>query len=433
MNHAPKPHFWIVMAVGLILVVSLACALTQGIMSVTPTSASSPMPDITPLPTETVISSATVAPTQSPTTPVAARVLRPVMPEEGLPWGKISAILSDHLGRIWVSGLRGVYRYENGVWSVLYDQAADFIIGQDAVGRVWVLVDGGQRIASFGGKEAYRYGPTQGWSALAQAGYLSQGFGDGLANDNFNRVWLATGRDDLRRFDPQTGGWRRYTASEIGFAPAEDADYQGHFLTDVLRAQDGTIWVSDCIGQGEILSGQGVRRFDGSRWQAVSETADQCVYDMEIDANGRVWISAFDEVIFYDPQKDSWIHYTLPVYGRRQVVTSIDLDPSGAPWIEVLRAGGASIYGSTVRYHLKEGEWVLDFDPQMWLPSSLAFGIDGQAWLCAGGVLYQMTDSGAQPVGELRALSCQVKVDGSGRVWVASYNGADAGLWYYQP
>lgn len=420
-------------AAGLLLLFSLACRLSPLASSATATA---PLPSVaSPIPTQTeAVSSPTVAPTAPPAaTPTAAPVLRPVMPEEGLPWGNISTILSDSLGRIWVSGAQGVYRQENGVWNALYDKAADAIIGQDAVGRVWVLIDEGRKVASFGGKEVYRYGSSQGWSPVEQLGYLSQGFGDGFANDNFNRVWVATGRDDLRRFDPQTGGWRRYTASEIGFTPAEDTSYQGHFLTDVLRARDGNIWVSDCIGQGEVLSGEGVRRYDGNRWKDTPELDGQCVYDMEIDASGRIWVGAFDELIRYDPQDDSWQHYALPAYARRQVITSIDLDASGTPWVEVLRSGGASVYGSTVRYHLKDEQWVLDFDPQMWLPSSLAFGPDAQAWLCAGGVLYQGAEGSFRQVGALKALSCQVKIDSTGRVWVAGFNGTDSGLWWYQP
>lgn len=332
-------------------------------------------------------------------------------------------------GHLWLTTDTGIFTHAGDGWNRLYDGPAEGILGADAAGRVWVLLEDGGAIAAYSGTAWTVYGPDQGWTAPASAEYLGPGFGDGLVTDLQGRVWLATGRDDLRRFDPQTQTWTAFCATDIGFEPLEEEGYQGHFLTDVALDNAGNVWVSDCIGQGELLLGQGVRRFDGERWNGFAETAGECVYDIEVIETGRVWVGGFDALIQYDPATGSWSRIPLPPWERRQLVTSIALDAVGNPWVEILRFGGASPFGAVARYHLENGAWTADYDTGGEWFSSLAFGPDGVAWLCTEGTVYRLAGGETEEAGPVATLYCQIEVDGAGRVWVAG----NADLWWLEP
>ena len=362
-----------------------------------------------------------------------------VTPGEGLPEGEITSLFVDSNGRLYLSGTQGFYMLYDKHWAILYDGLVDRILGEDDAGRIWTLLDEGERIASHDGITVTVYDQSQGWFKPSAINYLSHGFGDGLVTDLQGRIWLATGRNDVRRFDPDIGEWTSFSAEDIGFQPPEEPGYQGHFLTDVALSNAGNVWVSDCIGMGEALEGQGIRRFDGKKWRDLADTAGECVYDMEVDADGRIWAGGFDALLQYSPVSDSWTRFSLPPWERRQIVASIELDENGNPWIEIIRYGGASIEGATARYHLFSGQWVLDLDPQIWVESDLGFGKQGKVWLCTmgldGATIYRLADGQVEQFGLLDVYSytCQIEVDGTGRVWIASIMGGDEGLWWFEP
>jgi streptogramin lyase len=269
------------------------------------------------------------------------------------------------------------------------------------------------------------YSSEQGWTALPPHEYLSPGYGDGFVTDTRGRIWWATGQDDLRRFDPESQTWSAFRASDLGFEPPEDEDYQGHFLSDVEHM--GTqVWVGDCVGMGEVYSGQGVRWTDGEAWFDVPFTAGQCVLDIEADDAGRIWVGGFDTLIQHDPATESWSRFPLPAWERRQLVVEIDLDGEGNPWVETLRYGGASPFGAVGHYHLQDREWIMDFEG--WF-GSLAFGADGAAWACSEGSIIQLQNGLAEEVDRLPGTECQVVVDGSGRVWITNHSD----LWTLEP
>jgi len=113
-----------------------------------------------------------------------------------------------------------------------------------------------------------------------------------------------------------------------------------------------------------------------------------------------------------------------------QIVTGIDLDPAGDPWVSLLRCGGASCSDIAV-YFLKNEAWIplLDEDTLYELPPEIAFSADGTAWVCNQGSLYHRTPEKAELIGTLEASACTVAVDGAGTVWV----GNAAGLWKLEP
>ena len=294
------------------------------------------------------------------------------------------------------------------------------MLGADPDGQIWVILDGESAIAVYDVSGNWRvYGSEQGWITPDEIEYLSPGYGDGLISDSQNQVWLATGRDDLRRFDPISETWEVFNATDIGFEPPAEDGYQGHFLTDVELSKNHKVWVGDCVGTGEALTGQGIRWSDGESWFEAPFTSGECVQDIEIDAAGRMWVGGFDALLQYDPSNGAWSRIPLPPWERRQLVSDITLDQNGTPWVEILRYGGASPLGEVACYHLLENEWVLDYDG--WF-SSLALGADGVAWLCGEGEVYRLQSGQAEGVGAVPGNQCQIVVDGIGRVWITNYS-----------
>ena len=399
--------------------------------TVAPTSTPTPSPTPTPAPEPT----ATPSPLPPPPSPVPPPTFTPppagafhlVTTGEGMPEGEIRHLWVAPDVNLWVSTESGILTYADGAWTQLLARPANRVQGIDADGRIWAILEGETAIAAYDPSGTWSiYGPEQGWTVPPSYEYLSAGDGDGLVTDTQGRVWLATGRDDLRRFDPEAQTWSVFSATDIGFDPPEEEGYQGHFLTDVELSGNRKLWVGDCIGMGESMLGQGIRWSDGESWYETSDTDGECVQDIETDSIGRTWVGGFDALLQYDPATGAWSRIPLPEWERRQLIVSIDLDVHDNPWVEILRYGGASAFGAVARYHLQGEEWILDYDGDF---SSLAFDAEGTAWLCAEGRVYRLEGGQTEEIGAAAGLNCRIVVAGSGRVWAASRTA----LWWVEP
>jgi hypothetical protein len=421
----------------IIVVVTNTAAPEPAVVVVTATF--TPEPEVLPAETPASPPSPTpVPPSPVPdtvTSPTAESVAAPawdgqfglVTPDQGLPEVEVNDLWVAPDGALWAATASGVFRHAGGAWSQLMAEPASRIQGADAQGLVWVILAGETAIAAYDPAGTWsRYGPEQGWSPVPAAEYLSPGYGDGLVTDEQGMVWLATGRDDLRRFNPVLQMWSVYPATQFGFNPPAEEGYQGHFLTDVARAGDGALLVADCMGQGESYMGQGLHRVGGAGWSPEPPTAEDCVQDIEVDTAGRIYAGGFDALLTYDPAAASWSRIELPPWDRRQLVIDITLDGKGNPWVQFIRYGGASAWGSVARYHLQHGSWVQDHEG--WT-SDLAFSSDGAPWLCSEGSVYRLDSGAPELAGTVGGYDCRIAVDGGNRVWVAS----DTGLWKLDP
>lgn len=391
----------------------------------TRTPTTTPRPEATPTkPRPTLAPTPSPAPTNAPAT---ESPFRRVTWDEGLRAGEIYHLWVAPDGRLWVAADTGVFVHDEGGWTWLLTGQAERVFGADGEGRIWVLLQVESAVAAYAPSGDWHfYVSDQGWTHPPELGYLARGYGDGLVTDPQGRVWLATGRDDLRAFDPASQTWKSYKATDLGYEPPEEPGYQGHFLADVALSGSQKVWVGDCIARGEGLTGQGIRWLEGNTWFPASATDGECVLDIEIDRASRMWVGAFDALLQYDPAVESWKRIPLPPWERRQLVTAIDLDADDNPWVEVMRYGGASPFGVVARFHLQDGAWVQDYEG--WF-SSLAFGREGDAWLCSEGQIYHLENGQAVAAGRVPGTECQIVVDGAGGVWVTGHYG----LWWLEP
>lgn len=331
-------------------------------------------------------------------------------------------------GKLWIATDAGLYigfPEQGEGFTQFYEGILNQIIGlQEVPYTIWALGLDGNTIHAYDGETWTVYGADEGWEPLShpitsEAPAVSP---DGV-------VWLATGQDDLRRFDPRSGTWSSLCASGLGFSPA-DPDYQGHYLTDTVVDQDGNLWVSDCIGMGESYTGQGVRYLSNGEWNPITATAGLCIFDLNLDPDGRMWVGGSDMLLVYDPVSDTWNSIPLPPWDRRQYILEISFDPAGKIAVTALQCGGASC--DTVAFFYRQDDvWlpILDTESYYWPAPGLVLDSNFSVWTCWQGEVLHQVGTSLVRVGRLQVSSCQVRVDSNGIVWVAAGEGEDAGLW----
>ncbi|MCE1252003.1 MAG: hypothetical protein LWX83_00470 [Anaerolineae bacterium] len=354
-----------------------------------------------------------------------------LMRKDNAPAGKLRDMWLAADETLWVTSDSGVYILQNQTWQQVLDRPANHIWGMDQGGRVWVLLEDGAAIVSFESLRPVVYGPDQGWAPLAPMMPYLRGVGDGLVTDKKGNIWLATGQDDLRRFDTRQNLWTSLRSDQIGLSPAFQLDMDNNLITDVALDREGRLWVSSCVSSGELMRGQTVQVYDGNNWFSIPETQGQCVLDMEAAPGGDIWVGGFDALLHYDGISKAWNKIALPSFQRQQIVFSIDVDAAQRPWVEVGLGGGASLWGAAVRYHLEGTQWVEDLNPNAWLLSYISFGPQGQTWLCGEGNIYRYQAGKMTRVEKIDTYDCRVSASKQGQVYIAALEGPDAGIWQW--
>jgi hypothetical protein len=181
---------------------------------------------------------------------------------------------------------------------------------------------------------------------------------------------------------------------------------------------------------GEGFQGQGVRYNSGGAWTPLLAAEGQCVFDLERDPEGRMWVGGTDVILVYDPASGAWTELSPPAWDRTQYIVDILFDPAGSPWIGSLLCFGASCDGRADFIRLDD-QWLPVLEPHSYFdpPPSMAFGPDGAAWVCLQGSVYAQAGVEFRRYGSLRTYRCEIAMDGSGSIWMAAMNGEQAGLW----
>ncbi len=435
--------------IGMVLMMGLGCNLLvpgeQGVpaaVTVTAAKIESPQQE---RPTETAVpvQPTAAAPAESsPVEPTAAKAVEVTQPPaehgkiaalEGLPPMTLSGLWAAPDGMLWSGGDQGVYRADGKIWNVISGKPVSALLGSDEAGRVWVLFEGGAAIGYYQDGGWKFFNRQSGWEPLAAPEYLSPGPASSLLTGGDGRLWLATGGGELRRFDPQDGRWAVVTAEAMGL-PAPDPNYQGYFITSTAKLKDGSVLAGICAGEGESFKPVGVSRLRDGLWKIMASTEEDCVLDLETAGDGTVWAAGFNALLELCPDCETWKHIPLPAYERRQLIQSVEIDPRGDPWVEVMRYGGASAYGEAARYALKGGEWVSVYGPAPYGSTALAFGAES-SYLEAGGVLYRLEGGAPQEIASLGRGegNYRMVVDRNGLLWIARLGDSNGGLWTYLP
>ena len=145
--------------------------------------------------------------------------------------------------------------------------------------------------------------------------------------DSSNRLWCGTFGAGLFCFDGTQ--WSNYTTSNSSLP----SDYVGTVIVD----NNDVLWLNcrdpqypDKMGSEY---GLGLTRFDGTTWTTYnhnnSPLPSDCFWDVQVDANNRLWIATAGDVGLVCYDGTSWTTYDTDNSGiALNEVTKITLDPS---------------------------------------------------------------------------------------------------------
>ena len=157
--------------------------------------------------------------------------------EPGLPDDRIQSLFADQRGRVWVTGLRGLAMFDNGVFTPMVTPHLGnvYALTGDGRGGVWVssFEQGVLHVA--GGRVVQRLS----WQEVG-----GKGAGSGLASDSNGGVWIA-----------MTGGILTYVQHGRIRRRLTTQDGLGEVLVNVQSDADGGIWAATELGFTRAVDG----------------------------------------------------------------------------------------------------------------------------------------------------------------------------------
>lgn len=283
--------------------------------------------------------------------------------------GILTGLLSDAAGTLWIATGNGLASMtEEGVqtYSTSGSEVFDINVQQiepDPRGGVWA-VTGSAGITRFDGED---------WTPAEHA--LNSDFGgvplnnrsSALSVDSAGNVWAATRYAVYRRDDD---GWTSYTDTNSALLNRDygtiATDRQGNVfaMTGALLARHSdnawTVYSPDAGGMlfpvpasmcvapdNAIWIGSefyGVRRFDGTEWEAFESAADlleqNWVTALAADFNsGTVWAGTKKRLVRFDGESWVAVQPSFPDYPQDKVISSLAIDREGGLWIAWSRYG----------------------------------------------------------------------------------------------
>jgi hypothetical protein len=137
----------------------------------------------------------------------------------------------------------------------------------------------------------------------------------------------------------------------------------------------------------------------------------------------------------HDSASGDWTQLTPPeppiIDTRFGFVDAIALDPSDVPWPAMVLCG-ASCYGKTALYRVKDGDWmqmaeVKEFGGSL-SPQKFVSDETGGCWLLWAGSLYRVAEGGTEPVPGLGLVS-DILVDTTEGLWLVARDRGQDVLW----
>jgi ligand-binding sensor domain-containing protein len=170
---------------------------------------------------------------------------KPTPAGDGQDWMSLHAKAD---GTYYLGSWNGLLAYNGGSsWQTLQTPAPVMEIVSDTAGQVWW--------SSL--KQLYKFVDWSSWRAYSAANTgLTNYFSDSIAFDPSGKLWVGTSGGGACTFDGQA--WKGYNPYNNGFEPW---GLQTDFVTEILTADDGSIWAA---------LGSGAARFDGSTWSSYS-------------------------------------------------------------------------------------------------------------------------------------------------------------------
>jgi hypothetical protein len=380
-----------------------------------------------PSPTNTLEQTATQTPEILETPPITSGPFNLVAIVNQVITGTVDSLIATEDGSLWLTTDKGVVKVTDMGLSVYLSGMVGKIAGIDSSGRVWVVNEDMSQIAAWNGKAGTIYGSDSGWTPVSLMNYP---YVRGGRTDPLGRVWFATSQD-VRFLEGNL--WTVISPQEMSMEPTTQEDLMPDYNVFILK--DGNVWVAECDWGGPgPFGGQGIRWLDNGIWKGKSSpVASGCATTVAEDSAGHVWVGVENSLWCYDPASDTWEEFSPPespiAEMRFGFVNFIAVDPDDTVWTTLVLCGGASCFGSSVLYHLRDETWnqigeVSEFDYGYWGP---LFDAAGTPWIFWTGGIYRIQGNTPELVSPLAGRLGAI--DGNGKLWlVAPYEGQDA-LW----
>ena len=246
--------------------------------------------------------------------------------DDGLASGKISSIVQDRNGYLWVTTHNGVSRYDGAEWKTFtvedglaHHEVLSIFLDRD--GNLWFGTNGGG-VSRYDGVE---------WKTFTTADGLADNNVKGIYQDRDGNLWFGTRGlsgpgSGVCRFDGQE--WITFT-TEDGLADNR--------VGGIYQDRDGNLWFT--------TFGGGVSRYDGQNWMtftAEDGLVENRVLSITQDLEGNLWFGTWGGgVSRYDGQV--WTTFTTDDGLPSNSVFPIFQDREGYLWFGT-DGGGVSRY-----------------------------------------------------------------------------------------
>ncbi|GHV31626.1 hybrid sensor histidine kinase/response regulator [Bacteroidia bacterium] len=144
-----------------------------------------------------------------------------------------------------------------------------------------------------------------------------------LFEDKDRNIWFGTYVNGMFRYN-------RKTAQFDSFSPNDH-------VTTFAQDKNGTLWIG--------MNGDGIRRLDADKktvkqymyksnqdWK--NQLSSNWVYDMLMDANGKIWIGTSNGISLFDPEKEIFTNFSLSeTLQNTNLVYTLNSDHAGNIWV----------------------------------------------------------------------------------------------------
>ncbi|HEU4629014.1 MAG TPA: two-component regulator propeller domain-containing protein [Gemmatimonadaceae bacterium] len=317
---------------------------------------------------------------------------------DGLKSDRITALMLDHDGVLWVGSRTGVSRIVGGRIEPLpppvgMDEPSVTALARDRDGTLWIGT-----VAS--GLLRYRDGR---YTRLTTRDGLADDRISSLHADSAGALWVGAYGAGLTRLQD---GVATRVAADGAAAPQR--------VNDMLRGRDGTLWLAADNGLFRLAGASAVpvRQRDG-RGIPQAEA-------LHVDAEGNLWIGARQGGLFRlrpASVRTLGVADGLP----HELVSAVDGDGAGGVWIATLGGVVHRTPGGTTTYTRASGA----------LPDDIARDIlrdrTGAVWVATNGGLTRLRDGRATTFTARDGLSDDraraLFEDHTGALWIGTFNG----------
>ncbi|MBO7099972.1 MAG: hypothetical protein J6W21_08905 [Bacteroidaceae bacterium] len=196
-----------------------------------------------------------------------------------------------------------------------FSEADADLVKFDRKNRLWIATN----------KGLYMH-DSETWTVYNKSNSILSKSVQSMAFDSSNRLWCSTSGGGLFCFDGNK--WSNYTTSNSSLP----SDYVGLVTID----NNNVLWLNcrDPRYPDKMMSeyGFGLTRFDGNSWKTYnrnnSPLPSDCFWDVQVDADNRLWIATAGDVGLVCYDGTAWVTYDTDNSGiALNEVTKITLDP----------------------------------------------------------------------------------------------------------